>query len=205
MFDPWTNKTNKFSMRRIHFLVLIILLFGCGKETAPAEPTATLTPDETQGIQEELPGIPGFKKVEIRDAKERIITTGYLLNGKKESSWVEYYPNDKLFKTLTTYSQGKKEGLAIEFNFNQIVRQYFYHNDLRHGEFKEYNGTNLKEIRYYEKGKQEGLTVLYYDSGPVMEESYYKDGQRDGTSKWYDQKGKLTIEYEYKKGELVKK
>lgn len=94
----------------------------------------------------------------------------------------------------------------MEFNFsNQLVRSCFYHNDLRDGEYKEFNNSNPKELRYYEKGKQQGVARLFYDDGRLMEESYYKDGLRDGICRWYDKDGKLTIQYEYKKGELIKK
>lgn len=80
-----------------------------------------------------------------------------------------------------------------------------YHNDMLHGEYKEFKYTVVKEERNYQNGKLEGLTKVYYDNGKIMEEGAYKNGTRDGVSKWYDQEGNVTIEYEYKNGQLVKK
>ena len=86
-----------------------------------------------------------------------------------------------------------------------MLRKCIYHNDLRHGEYKEYYYTTPKEIRFYQNGKLEGLAQIYYDNGKLMEEGNYKNGLREGVSKWYDQEGNLSIQYEYKNGQLVKK
>ncbi len=101
---------------------------------------------------------------------------------------------------------GKKEGCYIELNSNgQFVKRISYHHDLRHGEYKELNYSNVKEVRFYQNDKLEDTVKIYYDNGKVMEQGLYKNGIRNGISRWYDQEGKLTIEYEYKNGELVKK
>lgn len=85
------------------------------------------------------------------------------------------------------------------------MKRYFYHNDQLHGEYKEYNAALIKEERYYEQGKLEGIVRIYYDGGALLEEGYYKSGVREGISKWYDKAGNITIQYEYKNGQLVKK
>ena len=90
-------------------------------------------------------------------------------------------------------------------NSGQMTKRFYYHKGLRHGDYKEYNYSNLKEERIYRFGKIEGTVKIYYDNLRVMEEGNYKGGVRDGISKWYDPDGKVSIEYEYKNGELVKK
>ena len=115
--------------------------------------------------KEEFSDTTGLVKTETKNTAGKITSTGNLLNGKKENSWIEYYDNG-LIRTLTTYYHDKKDGLFLEFNTNnQVVKRCFYHNDVRHGEYKEFNSVNVKEERYYENGKQGGLTKIYYNIG----------------------------------------
>ncbi len=190
-------------MNRVQVFCLSVLLYGCGKEPNTGAGDVATAP---VGIQEEFPDTPGLVKTIIRDQTDRIATTGFYLNGKKESSWVDYYSNSGMTRMVTSYVQDKKEGMCLEFSTsNQLVRRYFYHNDQLHGEYKEYNASMLKEERFYDKGKQEGITKIYYDGGGILEESYYKNGVREGSAKWFDKAGNVTIDYEYKNGQLVKK
>ena len=99
-----------------------------------------------------------------------------------------------------------KEGLYTELiNSGQIVKRYYYHNGLRHGEYKEFNSATIKEEKIYKFGKIDGTVKVYYDNTKLMEEGLYKNGLHDGISNWYDQEGKLSIEYEYNNGQLIKK
>ena len=87
----------------------------------------------------------------------------------------------------------------------QVVKRINHHNDVRHGEYREFTYTTVKEERFYQNGKLEGTVKIFYADGKLMEEGNYKNGLRDGLSRWYDQQGNMTIEYEYKNGELIKK
>ena len=192
-------------MNSTKLLLLAALITACGNTISEKKDTEQV-PLPPEGLIKAFDDTPGVAKAEIRDAKDRIITTGYYLNGKKESSWVEYFPHNGMIRTVTSYVQDKKEGLFLEFNAsNQLWRRCTFHNDVRYGEYREYSGAIVRENRNYENGKLEGVSRTFYDDGKVLEEAYYKDGLREGVSKWYDQNGNLTIQYEYKKGELVKK
>ncbi|HWA33077.1 MAG TPA: lipoprotein [Cyclobacteriaceae bacterium] len=190
-------------MRKILFVIVsVTILTGCGNN-----PSATTESTEKAAAKPSITsatGVPELK--ETKDASGKLLSSGYLLDGMKESSWLEYYDNG-IIKTLTTYYHDKKEGVAIEFTTNgSVSKRCNYHNDLREGEYKEYNYGNVHEERTYVNGKIEGIVKVYYDTNlNVMEEGNYKNGVRDGVSKWYDQNGNLTIEYTYKNGELVKK
>ncbi len=191
-------------MKRVEILFLAGLVVGCGKDSGQVNQSDAVAP--LLGVQEEFKDSPGLLKTVIRDGNDKISMTGYYLRGKKESSWVEYHPNGSMIKSLSSYVQDKKEGMSLEFNTsNQLVKRCFYHNDQLHGEYKEYNAALLKEERYYEQGKLEGIVRIYYDDGALLEEGYYKAGVREGISKWYDKAGNVTIQYEYKNGQLVKK
>ncbi len=184
-------------------LCVAIFCYGCGNSTK--EEKSVETTDQAASPRESADPTE-LEVVEEKDATGKVISSGYLLNGKKESSWVVYSATG-IIKSLTTYVHDKKEGMYLEFgdNNNQLKKKCTYHNDVRHGEYREYNYGNIKEERFYQNGKQEGTTKVYYDTGKIMEEGLYKNGLRDGVSKWYDQEGKVTIEYEYKNGELIKK
>lgn len=183
-------------------MVAVILLVGC--DTPPPSAATSEGAEPLQGVQIPYDDTPGLVKTEMRNAADGLGGIGYYQDGKKSGSWVEYDQNN-MIKSVTTYVNGKREGITLEFNNNQIVRQYLSHNDRRHGEYVEYNGVRIREVRHYEAGKMEGVTRIYYDNGTLMEESHYANGLRDGVSKWFDQAGNLSIQYEYNKGELIKK
>jgi antitoxin component YwqK of YwqJK toxin-antitoxin module len=181
----------------------IILVSGCGK--SPSSTSNSVEQAKRQPVATEVSNeLPMF--TETKDTSGKVLLSGYLLNGRKESSWADYYDTGVL-KSLTTYYHDKREGISMEFTNNgSVLRRCNYHNDLREGEYKEYNYGNVREERRYLNGKIEGIVKIYYDNTlKVMEEGSYKNGLRDGVSKWYDQNGNVSIEYIYENGELVKK
>jgi hypothetical protein len=197
------------------FFLFSILFVSCAenKNSDKSAPASSAPAQQTVGdfldlpagaIKEEYSDTPGLVGVVVGSPANKTASGSYL-NGKRNGSWVQYYPNG-LPLSITSYVNGEKEGLYAEFgNNNNLIKRCYYHKGLRHGEYKEYNYTTVKEERNYVNGKIEGITKVYYDNGKVMEEGLYKNGLRDGVSKWYDQEGKLSIEYEYKNGELTKK
>lgn len=202
-------------MNLLKIFLFSLLLIACTENKTIESPasTATETPEQKLGEladlpaganKEEYPDSPGLLGIVVGTAANKT-ESGQYFNGKRNGSWVHYYPNG-LPMSITSYVNGEKEGLYVEFGTNNnLVKRCYYHKSLRHGEYKEFNYTTLKEERNYVNGKIEGATKIYYDNGKVMEEGLYKNGLRDGISKWYDQDAKLTIEYEYKNGELTKK
>jgi antitoxin component YwqK of YwqJK toxin-antitoxin module len=207
-----TTKTNSGTWallgrvaRRMSILLVVTSFVNC-ERTSTQEQSGQGTADQP-GIVKQFSDMPDLATSEIRDAADQIITTGYYLNGLKENSWIDYEPATGIVSTVTNYMRGKKEGVLLVFHpvTQQLVRMSFFHNDLLDGEYREFTGTTLQEVRHYENGKLEGISKLFYDTGVLMEAGNYRNGVRDGASKWYDQKGNLTIEYEYKKGQLVEK
>lgn len=203
-FENLNNPIVTVYMKRVLILCFAIFVSGCGKESKTVQSSSDSSSVQPEGIKIEYPDTPGLVRIEQRNAADKLVSVGYLLNGKKEGSWVTYGLTG-LIMTVTTYVNDKKEGLFIEFNYsNQMVKRFFYHNDQLHGEYREFKDSKPKELKYYENGIQDGVARLFYEDGKIMEESYYKKGLRDGRARWFDKEGRLTIEYEYKKGELVK-
>lgn len=199
-------------MIRLLFIVFVLTTMACSEKKS--EQTSPPTKIEaSQNTPVDLPpgsvvidtDTEGLKRLELRDASGNIQMTGFLFEGKRSGSWIEYHPDRKV-KSVTPYVNGKKEGTFIELNVNgQFIKRCEYHNDVRHGDYVEFNYSIIKEVRNYQNGKLEGVVKVYYDDGKIQEEGLYKNGLREGVSKWYDQGGKVSIQYEYKAGELIKK
>lgn len=186
-------------------LIFLVVAMSCSTDspTSTDETTSAVIPQN--GVPQIFADTPDLKKLNFFDATGKIISTGYTKNERYAGSWVELYPNG-LPKTITTYVDGKKEGLSLELTNNgQVSRQIYYHQNLKHGDYKEYNYAVLKEERFYENDKLEGLVKIFYGDGKIMEEGAYKNGTRHGISRWYDQVGTVTIEYEYDNGQLIRK
>lgn len=207
---------------RYSLLIFLLTLLACDQKPETTSSTAMVTDPTTpqptastsgggeEGIppgatKEEFADAPGLVRVTLVDQGGLKSADGYYLNNKRHGAWTEYQTNG-LVKSVTTYFEGQKEGLCMEMENGQMTKRFYYHSGLRHGDYKEFKSTSLKEERNYVNGKIEGTVRIYYDyNSKLMEEGNYKNGVRDGVSKWYDQDGKLSIEYEYKNGELVKK
>ena len=186
---------------RLFTALCLLWLVSC---QSPTKESTSSNVELPVGNQIPFDDTPGIVKAELKNAGGIDDGIGYYENGKKSGSWVEY-DNSSMLKRVTTYLNGKKEGITVEFSNNQLIRRYYFHNDLRHGEYVEYSGVIVKEVRNYVSGKMEGPTRVYYDDGKIQEEGNYLHGVRDGTSKWYDQAGSMTIMYEYKNGVLLQK
>ena len=107
---------------RILLMVLLVTLFSCSKQPAPAD---AITPDNPSeegvippgGAREEFTDTPGLVRVTFTDNGVTKTADGTYLNGKKQGTWSEYHPNG-LLKNLTTYINGEKEGISVELNNN---------------------------------------------------------------------------------------
>lgn len=193
-------------MKYLKIVLAALVLAACSENSG----SSSKLEGELGGVpagatKEEFADSPGLYKISVPDNAGAMSASGTLLNDKKQGSWVEYYPNG-IVKTITAYVDGKKEGIYLEMNASgQVVKRCNFHNDVREGEYREYEYATVKEERFYKAGKLEGIVKIFYPDGKVMEEGNYANGVRDGVSKWYDQQGNVTIEYEYKKGQLVKK
>ncbi|GAB1444762.1 MAG: toxin-antitoxin system YwqK family antitoxin [Cyclobacteriaceae bacterium] len=193
-------------MKSLLFLFSVVLL-SCsssdsGSSTSPSSVAEGLP---TGAIKEQFADAPSLIGFTVKDASGNISQSGLVEDGKRIGNWTEYSPNG-IVKSVVSYVNGKKEGLALEINNSgQLEKQMMYHSDQLHGIYKEYKYTTLKEERNYQNGKLEGIVKVYYDNGKIMEEGAYQNGTRHGVSKWYDQDGNVTIEYEYDNGKLIKK
>jgi len=189
-------------MKQLFVLVGIVFLSACSNESSQLPMVAEDMP--IGAIQEPFEDNPEMIKVIVNDENAKEKAFGIYIKGVREGSWVEYHPNG-FVKTIMGYSNGLKEGQALELdNLGRLLERFTYHKGELHGAYTKYNGSRIKEQKNYKNGKLEGKSEIFYDNTKVMEESYYKNGKRDGVAKWYDQEGNLTIEYTYVDGEWIK-
>ncbi len=134
--------------------------------------------------------------------------TGEVLNGMKTGTWVENYPNTELPHFIIQYSEGKKNGLFLEFNKDgYIIKKVDYKNDLIDGAYCEWgrNGRLLSK-QEYKAGQLDGRTVICYDNGFIQEESEYKEGKKHGVTVWYSYADKMqgtkAVMYTYVNGQF---
>jgi MORN repeat variant len=208
------------TLMRILTLVVLVAMSSCTETqkvkeddaTTEVTPVASAVADTAADFQdlpagavkEEFGDTPDVVRVHVKNGMN-YSQLGTYKDKKRDGNWIEYHPNG-LVKSITPYVDGKKEGLMVEIGTNgTLEKRVLFHNNLRHGEYKEFNYATVKEERFYQFDKLEGIVKIYYPDGKIMEEGAYKNGTRDGLSKWYNQEGKVTIEYEYKNGELIKK
>lgn len=115
---------------------------------------------------------------------------------KKEGTGFTYYPDGKVFQTIT-YNGNKKEGLSKEFDKEgNIITLLEYNND--------FLVTREKINRKDSKGLKQGDWKEFFSSGGIKSESSYKDDLLNGYFKEYDNRGRLILTMLYEKGAVVK-
>lgn len=115
---------------------------------------------------------------------------------RKEGVATVFFPDGKVKETIM-YSDGKKEGLAKEYDENgNIISLMEYHND--------FLVSRERINRYDSKMLRQGPWKAFYDNGRIKSESSYIDDMMHGYYKEYDEKGNLVLTMLYDKGSIVK-
>lgn len=130
---------------------------------------------------------------------------GYVQNGKKTGTWISYYVEKGIPKTVTSYADGNLDGLFIQFNERgQIQARTNYKLNQYDGLAMTYKfGRPVMESNYKD-GQLEGLSRNYNENtGKLQSETEFKAGQQHGTHKVYNEEGQIIMEYVYKNGKKV--
>ncbi|MEP1033303.1 hypothetical protein [Ekhidna sp.] len=184
--------------------VLAFIIGACGDSNSTSSSSANVSQIPGGAILQDYEAIPGLQKAIIK-AEDITIGEGDFLNGMYHGTWTSYGVDGRL-QSLTTYFEGKKQGVQLLFdNTGYVQTKASYHNDQLSGEYLVYNRRKIVERRNYASGALHGLQERFYVDGTKMEEKNFVSGKIDGVARWYDEEGNLTIEYEYDMGELVDK
>lgn len=101
------------------------------------------------------------------------ITLGNLINGKKDGTWKEVYPDKRIL--VENYKNGNLEGPVSLFYKNR-----------------------QKEWRYnYTKGILNGTYSRWYANGQKAVNGYFENGEPVGVWAWWDQTGKFLKKEKY--------
>jgi len=187
-------------------LVVLIAFTACDQGgSASTETPGGDSVKSTEGFTtQEVPGSQATYLSRI-DRAGNILEEGFQMNGQRYGSWVTYHPGSKIPKNMTSYVEGKANGLYLEFNERgQMSMRADYQNNKLHGYWAKYRfGRPTMEANYL-NGELHG-TVFEYDigTGAVQKEITYKNGVLDGPYRFYNEEGRVTIEYMYKNGKKI--
>jgi len=186
-------------MKPVFFLFLPFLLFSCN-ETVTRE-AANLPGFEISKIN----GTAFSKAVKKDPQSGQIIEEGELYQGKLSGTWVKYDESKQTVSTISTFVDGLRHGLYLEFNSQgKISKQARYASDKLDGLLVEYNrNTRREKEANYSNGKLHGVYREYNQAGKMNKEIEYKDGVQDGFMRYYNEEGVKTVEYVFKNGEKV--
>jgi len=129
-------------------------------------------------------------------------------DGKEAMDWVdENRPEDGLFKVYwKDVIDPHHGGATLDPEEGEGVRWEWYYKDGERadGESKGWfpNG-NLKTIRTFKNGIENGSYIVWYENGQKLKEGTYKDGRRDGLNIWWDENGQKMVEETYKDGKSI--
>jgi antitoxin component YwqK of YwqJK toxin-antitoxin module len=149
----------------------------------------------------------------------------------KVGTWKTYYPDGKI-KDITTFVNGKKNGVATHFfengkiadssrykngTFYGVVKFYYPNGQLN---FEDYYDTTDTRRRIFKlwypsgrlsqtgekiKGKMIGKWYKYYDDGNIESVSFYDTlGNKDSVWTYYSPNGVILKKEEYKLDSLIK-
>ena len=191
-------------MKNLIFLFGLFLLFSCNSKQSTDNGSEEVFNADEYSL-ESLQGTDVQKAVKV-DKNGKVIEQGFVKNGEKTGQWIEFDPKKGTIKAITSYIDGKLNGLYIEFDnlgYKTIVAE-FKDDDLN-GKYTKYKYNKKLEEATYKNGKLNGVRIKYNNSnGKKLEEIEYKDDVIDGKVRYYNDKGEIVLEYEYKNGKKVK-
>ncbi|MBK7096060.1 MAG: hypothetical protein IPH57_13800 [Saprospiraceae bacterium] len=182
------------------FMTFIMLAFiSCKKNDAHDSGTQALSNYEYENIEGT-----DTKKAFRKGPDGNILESGFVRNGKKEGQWIEFFPNTKKRKSITSYVNGKLNGHYFEFNEQDyMVSQAEFKNDVLDGVLIKFKFNSPIEISNLKNGKLNGTKSTFSIYRKIEQEIDYKDDVIHGKMKQYDKEGKLIAEYIFENGKKI--
>jgi TonB family protein len=132
---------------------------------------------------------------------------GYYLNGKKDSTWKEYFSDGDLMSTYQCKS-GKMSGFYREYhsgNSKILKLEGVYFNDIKNGTWSEYHSNGkLSQLFVYENGIiKDGPFISYHENGKIEKLGQYKNELMSDSLKYFDENGVLRSEGKMLEGKKI--
>lgn len=117
------------------------------------------------------------------------------VNDLREGTGTYYYADGKIRLTIP-YKEGKKEGIAREYDREgNIITILEYHKNIL---------INRQKVnRRNQENQKDGLWLEFYDDGKFRKEENYSNGLLDGYVREYDRNGNIKLVLYYKEGRLI--
>ena len=169
------------------FFILSLILVGCEKK----EPVDQDDLVERDGLwYEKFSKEPYTGEMVDWSEEGQLVERGFYENGLKIGLWEKYYGNGNI-QEKSNYLNGKLEGfhqwfhedgsLSIRSNYEDGIQEHY-------------------SERYYENGSlMEGISLEFYDYGPLKKRFTYVKGRRTMTE-WFYESGSLMNRWNYKDG-----
>ncbi|MEN0051243.1 MAG: hypothetical protein AAF806_29530 [Bacteroidota bacterium] len=188
-------------MRTYILLGFITFLASCNQSSSA--PTGTTQVDLRLYEVEEIGN--GLQRAIMKDINGSLVEEGFVKNGIKTGTWVQYHPEGKSIKTIASYIDGQLNGVYLEMDkHNRIVSRIGYKNGIYHGPGAKYRTNRPVEEFVYKDGKLHGKYKQYDDRyGTLVKEVDYKDGEIHGRMVQYNREEEVVLEYKYENGKKV--
>jgi len=191
------RKKSIMAFRSLSSFLLFSAFIGCsctdnGIEPSPAPAKFNLA------LQKEKPQCVHINEITYQSG-------GAFLNNDPFKGRICSYHQNGNIHTLTSYQNGKKEGLwEIFFADGQKKKSGFTRQGSDDGLYREWfpNG-QLKYQYHYDLGKKVDIWKSWYENGTRYTERHFEDDQLNGKVLVWDENGKLAKEYDYVRGQLV--
>lgn len=188
-------------MRLAFFGFALLGLVACTETTPTSTQMAALDGFSVQAVPNTSTSL-----VQRLDADGlTVLEEGQMRDGKKTGTWVTYHPGGTFPATLTTYVNGQRNGVYLEFNERGfLILREGYKNDQLHGRKGEFSFGRPEMEAHYQGGQLHGAYREYSkNNGRLQKEINYRNGQKHGAYRFYNEAGEVTVEYEYANDEKV--
>lgn len=151
--------------------------------------------------QDSIPKIEGGEFMQYKAADGYLSSEGYVLNGKPEGIWRNYYP-DSTLKSTGNRKNHLLDGIWKFYSPEGVLQKEInYAAEKRDGITKTYSPDGFLLSEYpFVVDTIHGLAKTYHPNGRVYQLIPYVKGLMHGEMKTYTSEGRLTTIVEYKNG-----
>lgn len=177
-------------MLRMLWGAMLILVSGCGEQSAELEKTLPAAADTSSCTP----------FADLTSRGDAVALGGQLFSGKACTR----YPNGSLH-TVTGYRAGRKEGAwQVYYPDGVLMKEGLIKDGRDEGAYNAYFPDGTQKYAYtYSEGRKTGKWKSWYADGTPYTERNFRDDKLHGKVLVWDESGTLAKEYEYRSGKLV--
>lgn len=202
-------------MRKILYVIGIIVLLGCVKENEYDD--NILVEDKNVVCTNHIDSPDGvFKCKSIRDdlpvngkvvkyySRKKVRSEYFMIDGKANGLLTRYDTNGRVMYKAN-FVDGKPDGLTTSYYPNGQVREESYYKDGKLNGLSKfyYENGQLQEERTHINNEVNGKQNFYYENGQLEQEGACKNNELDGKVKFYNSDGTLAFEVTYDMGRVL--